>query len=100
MIRASYSASLFETLKLNWRAYSITTSSELARMSPAPHPCAFEAPSMCKIHCRGFSISLDLIEDGSQATSDPIDDGSRESLDLVKDYSLGLGFLKILPHRG
>ena len=47
---ASYSASLLEARNPNLSAYSISIPSGEVRISPAPLPCAFEAPSTESFH--------------------------------------------------
>ena len=53
--KASYSASLFDVLKLNLRAVSSRDVSGpsvwgVTKMIPAPHPCVFDAPSTFNFH--------------------------------------------------
>ena len=92
VMRVSYSASLFEVLKSNQRAYFVTTPFRLVRMSPTLHPWTFKAPT-CRIQWGNFLVSSDLVEDKSSTSSDLVEDGpsnfeddsSSMSLDLIED---------------
>ncbi|KAM2501084.1 hypothetical protein COP1_031817 [Malus domestica] len=48
--KASYSASLFDTLNLKRRAYSIATLLGVVRTSHAPQPCWLDEPSTYRLH--------------------------------------------------
>ena len=62
--RASYSTWLFEALKLNRRAYSVTILSKLMRMRSALLSCVLDAPSICNMHIDvelGLGVSTNFI---------------------------------------
>ena len=61
---ASYSASLLEVWNLNLSAYSMSMPFGEVRISPAPFPCAFAAPSTESFQMEG-SVSVGACLAGS-----------------------------------